>query len=498
MAYKWKPIELLSEEDRAIDLSAVESLRSAWLEIKTKFTDSSAGNLRTFNERLARQWSIETGILEKIYDLDRGTTLVLIEKGFVDELVERSSTDRDPAELVMILRDHQAAVDLVHDCVANNRPLTIGLIHELHSILTQHQNTVEGLDQFGRLVSFPLRHGDFKELPNNPKRPDGSVHEYAPPIHVRSEMDNLLAWYDEYSQINPILLAAWLHHRFTQIHPYQDGNGRVARILANLVLIKHQLFPIVITRDDRVQYIEALELADAGNLKPLIRLFADIERKTILEAISLPPDTDAEPSAAVLSAVTEAIGSKLRKRKEDIRQRLRHVDEVAESLQKALHDHMQSLAQSVVHELNESADLRARIQVMFGGPNYSYREQPTEHWYRFQVVKTAQETKHRVNFEEHHYFVRTRISGDSIPWLTFVISLHHIGQELSGVIEITAFAEIFYQPEGEDLGKTDDIKCMDKPFTITYRDNPDKIRNSFLHWASECFTLAVKSWGEVL
>jgi hypothetical protein len=498
MDYHWEPIKALTEQDRQVDLTDVDSLTSAWLEIRAKLAESSAANLTVFNERLARQWSIETGILEKIYDLDRGNTLVLIEKGFVEELVESSSTNRDPVELIKILRDHKAAIDLVQDCVANSRALTIGLVNDLHAILTAHQDTVEGLDQFEHLVSFPLKRGAFKDLPNNPQRPDGSIHEYCPPIQVSSEMDNLLVWYNEYAELNPILLAAWLHHRFTQIHPYQDGNGRVARVLANLVLVKQQLFPVVITRDHRPRYIEALEQSDAGNLKPLVRLFADIEKKTILEAISLPPDSEPEPSTAVLEDVADAIGSKLRKRREDIRQRLRRVDVVAESLQETLQDHMRSLAEDVVERLNANADLKAGIQVISGGPNHPYNGQPTEHWYHFQVVKTARETSHRVNFDEHHYFVRTRISGPEIPWLTFVVSFHHIGQELSGVMEITAFAEIFYPPTEEDSPIPDQVRCMDKPFTITHEDEPQAVRNGLLDWANESFTLAVQSWGDVL
>src|SRR6202163_1693541 len=103
-------------------------------------------------------------------------------------------------------------------------------------------------------------------------------------------MDQLVALHAQHIErgVRPEVQAAWLHHRFTQIHPYQDGNGRVARALTNLVLIKNQLFPVVITRDQRPQYIEALEAADIGNLDSLTRLFADIEKKTILEAISLP------------------------------------------------------------------------------------------------------------------------------------------------------------------------------------------------------------------
>src|SRR5262249_14710605 len=157
---------------------------------------------------------------------------------------------------------HKSAIDLVHDCVSESRPLTIGLTNELHSILTRHQSNVEAQDQFGRDISVPLRRGAFKELPNNPTRPDGTIHEYCPPIHVQSEMENLVRWYNEYQEDNPIILAAWLHHRFTQIHPYQDGNGRVARTLANLVLVKGEFFPVVVSRDQRPHYIEALETAD--------------------------------------------------------------------------------------------------------------------------------------------------------------------------------------------------------------------------------------------
>ena len=498
MEYKWMPITRLSERDKSIDLSDVDSLKSTWLEVKAKLAESSGTNLEKFSERLARHWSIETGILERTYDLDRGTTQVLIEMGFLPDLIERSSTNRDPEEVVTILRDHRAAVDLIQDCVAAARPLTIGLIHELHSILTRHQDVVDGLDQFDQPVSFPLKRGAFKNLPNNPRRPDGSIHEYSPPVHVQSEMDNLLTWYHDDEDANPILLSAWLHHRFTQIHPYQDGNGRVARALANLVLIKQQLFPVVITRDQRPQYIEALERADAGDLKALARLFAEIEKKTILEAISLPPDSEPEPTTAVLEDVTDAIGLKLRKRKEEIRQKLRGVNAIAASLQQSVEDNMRSLAENVVSRLRETADLRLGIQLISGGPNQLYNDQPTEHWYHFQIIKTAQETNHRINFDENHYFVRTRLSGPDIPWLTFVISFHHIGQELSGVMEVTAFAEIFYSATEEDPAHTTPVKCMDKPFTVTYKDNAESVRNAFFEWTNECFTIAVKTWGDVL
>lgn len=98
------------------------------------------------------------------------------------------------------------------------------------------------MDQFGDRREIPLLKGRFKEQPNNPRRPDGTIHEYCPPPQVDSEVENLLRWLDGYGEEDPILAASWLHHRFTQIHPCQDGNGRTARVLTTLVLLRAQLY----------------------------------------------------------------------------------------------------------------------------------------------------------------------------------------------------------------------------------------------------------------
>ncbi len=76
------------------------------------------------------------GILERIYDVDRGTTQILVERGFLANYIERSNVIPNPEQLIEVLRDHRAAVELVHDCVANSRPLTKGFIHDLHSTKT--------------------------------------------------------------------------------------------------------------------------------------------------------------------------------------------------------------------------------------------------------------------------------------------------------------------------------------------------------------------------
>ena len=94
--FKWIPIEPLSDADRNIDLADIQPLYDSWRAAEKRLSESSPANLNDFSARLIRRLSIETGILERIYDLDRGTTEALVAKGFVEELVSRSNTDIEP------------------------------------------------------------------------------------------------------------------------------------------------------------------------------------------------------------------------------------------------------------------------------------------------------------------------------------------------------------------------------------------------------------------
>src|SRR5207247_10185452 len=118
-----------------------------------------------------------------------------------------------------------------------------------------------------------------------------------------SEIDKLLGLLQEYKGEDPIVVSAWLQHRFTQIHPYQDGNGRVARALTTLILLRADLLPLVVDRDLRVEYINALELADQSQLSTLAEIFARLERNAILQALSVDADADLSHQKSLTSAV---------------------------------------------------------------------------------------------------------------------------------------------------------------------------------------------------
>lgn len=272
MNHQWTPIEDL-ESSAALAKEELVALAQVWREQRDRLGNQAA--YRQFEERLKREWAIETGLIERLYTLDRGITQLLIEHGIQTALIPRDSAT-NPDLIVAMIADHKAAVEGLFDFVKGSRPLSTSYVKELHALITRHQETVEGVDSLGRSTSTPLLRGAYKRLPNNPLRPDGALHEYCPPEQVDSEMDRLIAWHHQHQHngVPPEVEAAWLHHRFAQIHPFQDGNGRIARALATLVFVKAGWFPLVVRNQDRAKYIGALEIADKGDLKPLVEYFS--------------------------------------------------------------------------------------------------------------------------------------------------------------------------------------------------------------------------------
>jgi Fic family protein len=278
---------------KALSIAAIADIIPVWADSKKKLENSD--QLRTFNERLAREWAIETGVIEDVFHIDRGTTVTLIEQGLSAALLEHGTTNKPPEYVINILRDHVEALDwLLESFVIEKQPLTTARIKDLQSLLTAHQSHVDAfiLDPGSASLvptRVPLLRGIWKDQPNNVER-DGKQFCYCPPIHTEEEMTKLVEWHNRHQAegVPPEVEAAWLHHRFTQIHPFHDGNGRVARALASLVYIQAGLFPLVIERGETCRcYITTLEKADAGNLRALVEMFAEEQRSRVCGALSI-------------------------------------------------------------------------------------------------------------------------------------------------------------------------------------------------------------------
>jgi hypothetical protein len=305
-------------------------------------------------------------------------------------------------------------------------------------------------------------------------------------------MDNLVDWLSGYEADDPIIVAAWFHHRFTQIHPYQDGNGRVARALTTLILVRAELLPLVIDRDLRIDYIKALEAADAGDLSSLASMFAGLERSAILQGLSVDSDTVTSHQPTLTSAVIENLAEKLGKRRQAQLAELRRVNDVARGLRTEAHRALEHAFSELSTSVLEVAEPEVRITD--GGPDHA-----NSHWYKFEVVKTARETGKFVNFEEDHYFVKASIRVGR-ERLIFVVSLHHVGRELSGIMEVTAFSQLESFEHSDDRESVSQafVRCSLEPFVLTYKTQEQEITESFALWLDRTLAVAVKEYGDRL
>lgn len=489
MAYQ--RIKPLPADFTDTEAESVESLREAWVEQKSGLADSGA--LGEFNERLARRWAIETGIIERLYTLDRGTTEILINKGLDAALIEHGTSDLSPAELVVILKDHRDAASYVIDYVAQHRGLTNHFIRSIHALLTRSQNVVEAEDQFGRLIQTPLRKGEWKQIPNNPRRQDGEIHEYCPPELVNDEMESLVAIYNQIaaSGAPAVTRAAWLHHRFTQIHPFQDGNGRVARALTALVFVSDHGFPIVVDRDLRSQYIESLEIADNGDLKPLVRLFAMLQKKEIEEALSLSENALTKEQAAPGGMLRARLLSALRDRAREKRLSITNK-------RKSVIDTGRSIFDSVIVEMMTelASELNAILSVEMPGSHVRVErgDEEKRHFFKAQIVSIAQTENYFCDLETIHEWARLRVQrpgeGDNIV-NEIVVSMHSLGRQFTGVLAISIYFAVRYLDETNRSVVQDPHRLAERSLTFSYLENETNIAKRVREWLNDALNLGI-------
>ena len=303
----WQPVEV-SEAWLKARTGKLDILSPSWFAYRKTLGPNGLGTgPKSFMERLKRQHAIETGVIERLYDLTQGVTETLIEEGFREELISYGESSIPAGQLIEVLNDHLDAVDMVFDFIKEERPLGKNFLHELHLIVTRHQGQVEVIDSLGKRSLRDLRKGQFKEHPNNPRRIDGTTFQYCSPEQVESQITQMLDLYAglEQSKTHPAIIAAWLHHAFATIHPYQDGNGRVGRLLTTLVLIRHGLFPFTVLRQEKPKYIDALEAADRSEVQPFVDLVVEGQHNQIERALSfMSADEDVDLTIAAKELVS--------------------------------------------------------------------------------------------------------------------------------------------------------------------------------------------------
>lgn len=202
--------------------------------------------------------------------LTESETKVIIEDGLTIE----GKPLRDVYEAV----GHAKAYDYMYE-LSHNEPLTEEVICNLHKLFYQQMDSE--------------RAGQYRKVP---VFISGSRYSVSPVAEIDKRMKQLVQWYNNNeNKLHPVVLAAELHKRFVFIHPFIDGNGRMARLLMNLSLMRNDYNIAIIPAVTRSEYISALEQAhNDGNV--FVSFIADRVIMTQLDILRLFRESEPKPN----------------------------------------------------------------------------------------------------------------------------------------------------------------------------------------------------------
>jgi Fic family protein len=479
-------------ELNAFEFPELRALSSVWQERKMALEEDGA--YKEFIKKLQREWAIETGIIERLYSWDRGVTEVLIEQGIESSIIAHRGgvSQRDADHIQSLINDHLGIVEGLFGYIKGEEPLTEHFIRGLQAQFTAHQEYTEAVTATGEVIRVTLKRGQYKSLPNNPRRPDGEVHIYCPPERTKEEMEALIRMYREADVTHPPeIKSAWLHHRFTQIHPFQDGNGRVARALASLVFLREGLFPLVIRESDREHYISALEAADAGDLGPTTTLFARRQRDAILKALGLEQQVQ---QSKYSDQIVESALQLLRSRYSQEQQKASVIYEFADVLLEKVSLDFSKLVTSLDPQLRALTPPGKRAYQVRS--NSSNKSSNNSHYFQRQIIDIARQHEYFANLARYRSWIRITFSTEQD--FDYVISIHGYGPGDSGILAVSAFT---YINAPREEGGTEPVAlrpAATELFQFNYAESLDTIQRRFGEWLEASIAIALAEWKRTL
>ena len=212
-------------------------------------------------EKLRRRFSVDFNYNSNNIEgntLTYGQTELLLLFGRVVQEAEMRELEEMKASDVGLKMMTEEATMSVH-------PLTETFIRQLHKTLLREDYEVYRNLPGEVTTSYTIHAGQYKARPNSVITRYGDRFEYASPEETPALMSDLVWWYREEEakkELSPVELAILFHYRYIRIHPFEDGNGRIARLLVNYILARHN-YPMVVVRSRKKQeYLEALHRAD--------------------------------------------------------------------------------------------------------------------------------------------------------------------------------------------------------------------------------------------
>lgn len=212
-------------------------------------------------DKLSRKFSLEFNFNSNHIEgntLTYGQTEVLLLFGRV--IGEAKMKDLEEMKV------HNIGLKMVLAEAMTDNPLTEIFIRQVHKILLREDYVVYRNLPGGVTTSYTVHAGCYKTRPNSVIMLSGERFEYASPEETPMLMADLIQWYqteEAKGELTPLDLAALFHYRYIRIHPFEDGNGRIARLIMNYILARHGYPLIVVPTKTKQEYLSVLSSVDS-------------------------------------------------------------------------------------------------------------------------------------------------------------------------------------------------------------------------------------------
>ena len=217
--------------------------------------------LKSLKESINLEWTYNSNGIE-------GNTLTLRETQVVLEgITVGGKSIKEHLEAI----NHEKAILYLDDLVKDNEPISEWNIKNIHQLILKDIDN----ENAGR---YRKENVTIK----------GATHIPPDYLKVPELMEKLILTYNTWNEYHPIIQAALLHGELVKIHPFTDGNGRTSRLLMNLVLMNSGYNPVIIKKEDRLKYYEALDKAHMTNdYTDFIKLVTKLEIEMLKKYLEL-------------------------------------------------------------------------------------------------------------------------------------------------------------------------------------------------------------------
>lgn len=224
-------------------------------------------------ESMSRYICVTTNEIEGVFSLDGSSLSLLVKRGFLVNSIagfSRNSKITSKAKVINILKNTKSCFTFLR---FKPSEFDGGMIRSIHArMLLDNNLELTETDDGAFYNLIPL--GTYRHCGSYAVHNDSSREvRYCLPTDLDTEMD----WFYENARLllsradlDPFYVSAWIQWAFLFIHPFADGNGRVARMISSIPLLKKGLPPVVVIQERQSLYFDALFCADRnGDLRPL-------------------------------------------------------------------------------------------------------------------------------------------------------------------------------------------------------------------------------------